>query len=48
MSHWYEPKLEDYSLSEDGKELDILIGSDHGGNIYLTLKLEDIKKILEL
>ena len=48
MSYWYEPKLEDIDITEDGKELHAYLDSDDSGNRYVSLKVEDIKKLLKL
>ena len=44
MSFWYKPKLEDLEI--DGNELIVYLGSDNNGNIYATIKLDDLKKII--
>lgn len=46
MSYWYEPTKEDIDLTEDGEELHVHIGNDDAGAIYVSLKVEDIKQIL--
>lgn len=46
MSHWYEPKIKDMFLTDDGKELNIFIGSDDFGNNYVSLEVEELKKFL--
>jgi hypothetical protein len=46
MSKWYEPKIEDISLSSDGKELHALIDDDNQGNIWVSINIEDILKII--
>lgn len=48
MSTWYEPKLEDMDITEDGKELHINYNSDYSGAIYVSLKVKDIKTLLAL
>lgn len=48
MSTWHEPKIEDMSLSDDGKELQVCFDSDYNGNIWISLKVEDIKKVLKV
>lgn len=50
MSLWYEPKLEDIEIDPNGEELNIYLTSDDGdyGNIYATIKISDIKAILEI
>lgn len=35
------------SLSDDGKELQVCFDSDYDGNIWISLKVEDVKKMLE-
>lgn len=47
MSYWYIPKLEDLNLSDDRTELQALLGSDESGNIWVSIDVEDIKKILK-
>lgn len=44
MSYWYEPKFEDLSDAED--EIHIYLGNDENGNIYASVKTEDIEKLL--
>lgn len=46
MSHWIEPKLDDLSLSDDGKELHAFLYEDFNGAVYVSIKVEDIKKLL--
>lgn len=46
MSQWYEPKLKDIELSDDLKDIQVFLGSDDGGNIYASIKVEDIKQLL--
>lgn len=48
MSYWYEPKKKDIDITEDGKEIHIYLGSDDSGNIYVSLKVEEICEILKL
>jgi hypothetical protein len=47
MSYWYEPKKEDMDITEDGKEVHIVIDSDDSGNIYVSLKVKDLKDLLK-
>lgn len=47
MSLRYEPKLEDIDISEDKKSLQIIVGDNYNGNIWVEIKIEDIKKVLE-
>jgi hypothetical protein len=49
MSKWYAPELKDINLDlEDGElYLNILLGNDWEGNIWVELKVEDIKKALK-
>lgn len=44
MSEWHEAKKDDLEL--DGDEINILIGDDWRGNIYVTVKVADIKELL--
>lgn len=48
MSLWYEPKLNkgDFEISEDGKEIHIYLGTNEEGNIYVSIKVDEIKKVL--
>lgn len=46
MSTWFEPTIEDMAISKDGKELDVVFDSDYNGNLWISLKIEDIKKLL--
>ena len=48
MSQWYEPQKEDMNLSDDGKELQVCFDSDYQGNIWISLKVEDILEELGL
>ena len=47
MSTWFEPKKEEISLSDDGKELQVRFDSDYSGNIWISLKVQDVKDILK-
>lgn len=47
MSFWYEPKLEDIDLSDDFEEIHIYIAQDKFGSIYVSVKVKDIKEILQ-
>lgn len=44
MSMWYEPKGEDISYSEDGKELHTYLFSDDFGAVYVSFEIEDLKE----
>ena len=46
MSQWKGIKPEDIELSDDKKEIEIYIGSDDFGSNYVTILVEDIKKLL--
>ena len=48
MSTWIEIKEADaVELSDDGKTIEVYIGSDHGGAIYVDIPLEFIHKARE-
>jgi len=47
MSNWIEIKKEDIELSEDKKEIEIMLPDDEFGNNYATVKVEDIKEIIK-
>lgn len=47
MSTWYEPKLEDLDVSNDSDELDVFLYQDYSGAVYCSLKIPDIKTMLE-
>ena len=48
MSKWHTAELADidYEWNKDGDVLNILVDSDYQGNIYVEVKVKDIKKIL--
>lgn len=43
MSMWYEPKGEDISYSDDGKELHAYLFSDDFGAVYVSFDVKDLK-----
>ncbi len=45
MSQWTEIPKEDIEV--DGDELNILIGDDDSGNIYVTVKIKDVLDLIE-
>lgn len=45
MSLWHEAKKEDLEI--DGDEINIYSGFDDSGNRYVTVKILDIKELLE-
>jgi hypothetical protein len=47
MSFWTDVKKEDIDMSDDGKEIHILYKFDDQGNYYISVKTEDIKKMLQ-
>lgn len=48
MSKWQEiTDSEDVSLSADGKTIDVYIGSDDEGSIYIEIPIEFIKEKLK-
>jgi hypothetical protein len=53
MSYWYDKKKEDLSISSDGKELDIYIGTEGDlpypdcGNIYVSVPIEDVEEFIK-
>lgn len=48
MSEWYEVKNpEDIELSDDGKYLDVLFAVNEGGNCYVEIPIELIRKLLD-
>ena len=48
MSEWNElnPKKDDISFSDDGKEMHIWFESNYNGNVYLSLNVDDVKESL--
>lgn len=46
MSFWYEPTKENMSIEDD--ELHVLLGHDDSGNIWVSMKIADIKEITNL
>ncbi len=44
MSQWYEADKDDLEL--DGDEINVLVCDDWRGNIYVTVKVADIKELL--
>ena len=47
MSTWYEVKnKDDISISDDGKELEVLFKNDKWGNHYIEIPIEFIKELL--
>ncbi len=48
MSYWFEPKKEDISLSDDGKDLHIWLEQDNSGSVYASVKVEDVRAVLAL
>ena len=49
MSQWNEfnPKKDNISFSEDGKEMHILFESNYDGSVYLSIDVEDIRNALK-
>ena len=45
MSYWYEPKKEDIDIN--GEDIDIFLTQDTGGSVYCSVKIKDIKELLE-
>lgn len=43
MSYWYEPKIKDLDISEDGKDLHVYLTNDDSGAVYASIRIEDIK-----
>jgi hypothetical protein len=46
MSEWNDAKLEDLSISLDGKELDIHFDTNYNGRVWVSVPLEDVKKVI--
>lgn len=46
MSEWYKAKWNDIEL--DSGEIEIYVTNNENGNIYVTVKVEDIKRLLDL
>ncbi len=46
MSYWYEPKLKDLDITEEGDELHAYLENDESGAVYVSLKVKDIIKLL--
>ena len=49
MSEWNEfnPKKDDISFSDDGKEMHIYFESNYNGAVYLSLEVKDVLEALE-
>lgn len=47
MSYWHEPKPKDWDVSDDGKDMHIYLESDDSGNIYVSLKIAELKEFLK-
>lgn len=46
MSTWIDIKAEDIDLSDDKTEIYIRYDGDYMGNKYVSVKVEDIKKLI--
>lgn len=44
MSEWYDAKKED--IKRNGDEVDIWVTSGVNGNVYVSVKVSDLKKVL--
>jgi len=47
MSMWYEPKLEDIDITEDGEELHVYLYSDYSGAIYASFKVKELEDLIK-
>ncbi len=45
MSEWYDITKEEISIDKD--EVNVLVGENYGGAIWITIKLEDLLKVLQ-
>lgn len=46
MSKWFEAKREDIDL--DGGEVNIHFDTDYDGACYVTVKVKDLKEVLDV
>lgn len=46
MSEWYDITKEDIAISDDGKTLEVHIGHNYDGNIYVEIPIDCIKEVL--
>lgn len=44
MSKWFDVSKENIDI--DGDEVNILVTSDNDGNVWVTIKLKDIKSLI--
>lgn len=47
MSYWYEPKLKDVGLSDDRKDVHILLGNDESGNIWASIPVSHLAQFFQ-
>ena len=47
MSRWFDIKRKDIQVDRDGKQVDILVTYDNDGNIYATIKLALLFKLVD-
>jgi len=49
MSVWYQPKEKDIYLENgrDGEFVNIYLGSDYNGNIYVEVEIDILAKVLQ-
>ena len=48
MSEWHDIEIRDIDLSEDKKDIDILITQNEFGNIWATIKTQDMIDFLKI
>lgn len=48
MSTWRKIDKEDIDISDDGKELEVLVSDDRFGNNYIEISIDDILQLLKL
>jgi hypothetical protein len=47
VSKWHRIEdIKDIEISQDGADLEVLIGQDYFGNVYVEIPIELIKKVL--
>ena len=47
MSVWYNLNKDNTDIDTENESVDILLFTDHNGNVYLTITFDEIKEIYE-
>ena len=47
MSEWYTPDNDDITIDHKSREVDIFVHSNDYGNVYVSLKFDQVKDILK-